>query len=117
MTPPKKIKGVKTPIKPDPRVIAAEAFDGKIIPTGWQKEQLNAGFAIIHDKILVIDPFADNCVVVIGSHNLGYKASYDNDGNLVIIEGNKKLYSRRLRNSRVERIRSLRVALQSKARG
>ena len=26
-----------------------------------------------------------------GSHNLGYKASYDNDENLVIIEGNKKL--------------------------
>ena len=91
VTPPKKQKGVKTPIKQDPRVIGAEAFDGKIIPTGWQKEILKAGFAIIHDKILVIDPFSDNCVVITGSHNLGYKASYDNDENLVIIEGNKKL--------------------------
>jgi phosphatidylserine/phosphatidylglycerophosphate/cardiolipin synthase-like enzyme len=91
MTPPKKVKGVKTPIKQDPRVIGAEAFDGKVIPTGWQKEILNAGFAIIHDKVLVVDPFADDCVVVTGSHNLGHKASYDNDENLVIVEGNKKL--------------------------
>jgi phosphatidylserine/phosphatidylglycerophosphate/cardiolipin synthase-like enzyme len=91
MTPPKKVKGDKTPVKQDPRVIGAEAFDGKVIPEGWQKEILNAGFAIIHDKVLVIDPFADDCVVVTGSHNLGHKASYDNDENLVIIEGNKKL--------------------------
>lgn len=89
--PPKKVKGDKTPVKQDPRVIGAEAFDGKIIPEGWQKEILNAGFAIIHDKILVIDPFSDNCVVITGSHNLGHKASFNNDENLVIIEGNKKL--------------------------
>lgn len=91
MTPPKKVKGQKTPVKQDPRVIGAEALDGKVIPDGWMKEILNAGFAIIHDKILVIDPFSDNCVVITGSHNLGYKASYDNDENLVIIEGNKNL--------------------------
>jgi len=90
-TPPKKVKGDKTPVNQDPRVIGAEAFDGKVIPEGWQKELLSAGFAIIHDKILVIDPFSDNCVVITGSHNLGHKASYDNDENLVIIEGNKKL--------------------------
>ena len=29
--------------------------------------------------------------MITGSHNLGYKASYDNDENLVIIEGNKNL--------------------------
>lgn len=91
MTPPPKVKGQKNPVKQDPRVIGAEAFDKGIIPEGWQKEILSAGFAIIHDKILVIDPFSDNCVVVTGSHNLGHKASYDNDENLVIIEGNKKL--------------------------
>jgi len=91
VTPPKKVKGKKNPVRQDPRVIGAEAFDGKIIPKGWQKEILNAGFAIIHDKILVIDPFSDKCVVATGSHNLGHKASYDNDENLVIIEGNKKL--------------------------
>lgn len=39
----------------------------------------------------MIDPFSDKCVVVTGSHNLGHKASFDNDENLAIIEGNKKL--------------------------
>ena len=91
MTPPKKVKGDKTPVKEDFRVFGAEAFDGKIIPPNWQKELLNAGFAIIHDKVMVIDPFSDNCVVITGSHNLGHKASFDNDENLVIVKGNKKL--------------------------
>ncbi len=49
------------------------------------------GFAIIHDKVMVIDPFADDCVVITGSHNLGYTASYNNDENLLIIQGNRKL--------------------------
>ena len=91
MSPPKKVKGVKTPVKQDPRVIGAEALDGKLIPSGWMREILKAGFAIIHDKIVVIDPFSDDCVVITGSHNLGHKASYDNDENLAIIHGNKKL--------------------------
>lgn len=91
-SPPKKQKGVKNPpAKQDPRVISAKALDSKTIPAGWQKELLNAGFAITHDKIVVIDPFADDCVVVTGSHNLGYQASYNNDENLLMIEGNKKL--------------------------
>ncbi len=90
-SPPKKQKGVKSPAAPqDARVISANALD-KTVPEGWQKELLKAGFAITHDKIVVIDPFADDCVVVTGSHNLGYQASYNNDENLVMIEGNKKL--------------------------
>ena len=88
-TPPKRDKGV--PIKEDYRVGSADAFTGTNIPLGWQKEILSAGFAIIHDKIMVIDPFSKDCTVIMGSHNLGYKASYDNDENLTIIKGNKKL--------------------------
>jgi len=45
----------------------------------------------VHDKILVIDPFSDKCVVVTGSHNLGFKASYNNDENLVIVRGHRAL--------------------------
>jgi len=90
-SPPKKQKGVKSQAAPqDARVISANALD-KTVPGGWQQELLKAGFAITHDKIVVIDPFADDCVVVTGSHNLGYQASYNNDENLVMIEGNKKL--------------------------
>lgn len=91
ITPPKKVKGEKNTIKQDYRVFGAEAFDNKIIPANWQKEILNAGFAIIHDKIMVIDPFSEDCIVITGSHNLGHKASFDNDENLVIVKGNKKL--------------------------
>jgi phosphatidylserine/phosphatidylglycerophosphate/cardiolipin synthase-like enzyme len=97
-SPPKKQKAVKgqpkpkkVPVKQDPRVIAAAAVTGADAPDGWLPELLKAGFAITHDKIVVIDPFADDCVVVTGSHNLGYQASYNNDENMVMIEGNKKL--------------------------
>ena len=47
--------------------------------------------AIIHDKIVVVDPFSSNCAVITGSHNLGYRASYNNDENLLIITGNRAL--------------------------
>ncbi len=57
----------------------------------WEAELNQAGHAVIHDKIVVIDPFSDNCVVVTGSHNLGYKASYNNDENLAIIRGHRAL--------------------------
>jgi phosphatidylserine/phosphatidylglycerophosphate/cardiolipin synthase-like enzyme len=36
-------------------------------------ELLSAGHAIIHDKIIVVDPLdKDGCAVITGSHNLGY---------------------------------------------
>jgi phosphatidylserine/phosphatidylglycerophosphate/cardiolipin synthase-like enzyme len=61
----------------------------------WKKELLKAGpgaHAIIHDKIVVIDPLSKNdCVVITGSHNQGYKASYANDENLLILRGNQPL--------------------------
>jgi phosphatidylserine/phosphatidylglycerophosphate/cardiolipin synthase-like enzyme len=57
----------------------------------FEAEILKLGTAIVHDKIVVIDPLSDDCVVATGSHNLGYKASYENDENLLIIRGNKAL--------------------------
>ena len=57
----------------------------------WEKELFKLGHAVIHDKIIVIDPFSPDCVVVTGSHNLGYKASYQNDENLVIVRGHQRL--------------------------
>jgi len=59
----------------------------------WQRELLKSSpqaHAIIHDKIVVIDPLGDS-VVVTGSHNLGYTASYANDENLLLIRGNQQL--------------------------
>jgi phosphatidylserine/phosphatidylglycerophosphate/cardiolipin synthase-like enzyme len=62
-------------------------------PTGnLRPELLSAGHAIIHDKVIVIDPLDPvACTVITGSHNLGYKASYQNDENLLIIRGNQPL--------------------------
>lgn len=48
------------------------------------------GFAIIHSKVVVIDPFT-NPVVITGSHNFSASASGKNDENFVIIRGNEKL--------------------------
>ncbi|MEW6103089.1 MAG: phospholipase D-like domain-containing protein [bacterium] len=57
----------------------------------WEKELLKLGHAAIHDKVLVVDPFLEDCAVVTGSHNLGFKASYANDENLVIIRRNQQV--------------------------
>jgi phosphatidylserine/phosphatidylglycerophosphate/cardiolipin synthase-like enzyme len=55
-------------------------------------EKLTLGRAIIHDKILVIDPLdPEHCVVAFGSHNMGYKASYSNDENLTLVRGHRAL--------------------------
>ncbi len=49
------------------------------------------GWAIIHSKVVLIDPFGDNPILITGSHNLGPKASRKNDENMVIIYRDKKL--------------------------
>ncbi len=72
-------------------VVQADALYKGDLVGDFQPELKSAGFAIIHDKIVVIDPLSDDCVVVTGSHNLGLKASYENDENLVIVRGNRKL--------------------------
>ena len=56
------------------------------------KEMLgNHLMAIVHSKVIVIDPFSDQCAVITGSHNFSVSASEKNDENLVIVRGNKKL--------------------------
>jgi hypothetical protein len=57
----------------------------------WEKELLGASMVNIHSKVIVLDPFGENPVVMTGSHNLGFKASNANDDNLVIIAGNAPL--------------------------
>jgi hypothetical protein len=47
--------------------------------------------AIVHSKVIVIDPFSDQCAVITGSHNFSVSASEKNDENLVIVRGNQKL--------------------------
>jgi phosphatidylserine/phosphatidylglycerophosphate/cardiolipin synthase-like enzyme len=73
----------------DYRVISAGGVQD---PIGvWEKELNKVGFAVTHSKFVVIDPFSDGCVVVTGSHNLGFQASYNNDENMAIIKGHRAI--------------------------
>jgi phosphatidylserine/phosphatidylglycerophosphate/cardiolipin synthase-like enzyme len=49
------------------------------------------GHAIIHSKVVVIDPFSADPVVITGSHNFSSSASSKNDENFIIIRGDREL--------------------------
>lgn len=75
-------------------IVRASRIDDSRIMGDFGAEQLRAKGAvgaIIHDKIAVIDPMSSNCHVILGSHNLGFKASYSNDENMVIVSGDRAL--------------------------
>jgi PLD-like domain len=87
---------------PNERLDGASTFDvvqpeGKANPTAhWAAEttrgQFGAiGHAIIHSKVLVVDPLSDAPTVVTGSHNFSISASEDNDENFIVVRGDKKL--------------------------
>ncbi len=71
------------------RVTGVAAIPGSF--SYFEEELLKLGFSTIHDKLLVIDPFSDDCIVITGSHNLGYAASYKNDENMLIIKKDKAI--------------------------
>lgn len=54
----------------------------------WKEEIYKYGHAVIHDKTIVVDPFGRDCAVITGSHNLGFRASSNNDENMLIIRRN-----------------------------
>ncbi|MBW4519873.1 MAG: hypothetical protein KME16_09270 [Scytolyngbya sp. HA4215-MV1] len=49
------------------------------------------GHAIIHSKVVVIDPFSADPVVITGSHNFSISASSKNDENFLIVRGDREL--------------------------
>ncbi len=49
------------------------------------------GHAIIHSKVVVLDPFSSDPTVITGSHNFSISASGKNDENFVIVKGNRAL--------------------------
>ena len=70
-------------------VVAAAAIGDQF--SYWESELLSAGHAIIHSKVVVVDPFTTNCKVFTGSHNHGYRASAFNDENLLCVKGEAQL--------------------------
>jgi len=57
----------------------------------FPQEHPGIGHAITHAKMIVIDPFSDDCKVITGSHNFSKSASERNDENFVVIHGNRAL--------------------------
>jgi len=58
-------------------------------PTEWFRRELKklpGTFAMVHSKVVLVDPFTEHPVLLTGSHNLGPKASGINDENLLIIK-------------------------------
>jgi phosphatidylserine/phosphatidylglycerophosphate/cardiolipin synthase-like enzyme len=51
----------------------------------------NIGYAIVHSKVLVIDPLSTKPTVIAGSHNFSTNASTKNDENFVIVRGQRAL--------------------------
>ena len=75
-------------------IVRASKIDDRKALGDFGYEQLTAKGAIgaiIHDKLVVIDPRSDNCHVILGSHNLGFKASYSNDENMLVVSGDRAL--------------------------
>ena len=75
-------------------IVRAARIDDRQMLGDFGAEQLTARGAIgaiIHDKVVVIDPLSPDCTVILGSHNLGFKASYCNDENMVIVTGHSAL--------------------------
>jgi phosphatidylserine/phosphatidylglycerophosphate/cardiolipin synthase-like enzyme len=93
------VKGEKNPPTPytynqgKMHIVRAANLNANDLIGDFQKELLKTpgGHAIIHDKIVVVDPFSENGAVIFGSHNQGFKASYGNDENLLIIQNNPGL--------------------------
>jgi phosphatidylserine/phosphatidylglycerophosphate/cardiolipin synthase-like enzyme len=88
---------------PSPNVDGTRTFDvvqpeGRKHPTAWWAAETThsqflsgIGHAIIHSKVLLVDPFGKNPTVVTGSHNFSKAASQENDENFIVIRGDREL--------------------------
>jgi phosphatidylserine/phosphatidylglycerophosphate/cardiolipin synthase-like enzyme len=76
-------KGKQLPPKPLSAILPAALKS----PGNWFASEFTYNMVMIHSKVVVVDPFGKDPVVMTGSHNLGPKASGKNDDNLVIIHG------------------------------
>lgn len=65
-----------------------EVTRGQFIPFNGRP---GIGHAITHTKMIVIDPFTDNCKVITGSHNFSKSASIENDENFIVVQGNRQM--------------------------
>jgi phosphatidylserine/phosphatidylglycerophosphate/cardiolipin synthase-like enzyme len=88
---------------PSPNVDGTRVFDvvqpeGRKHATAWWAAETThsqflsgIGHAIIHSKVLIVDPFGTDPTVVTGSHNFSNAASQSNDENFIVIRGDRAL--------------------------
>ena len=82
-------RGDTAPLRASQEVLVPAAIKEKF--ANWVPELKQESVAMVHSKVIVLDPFGKHPVVMTGSHNMGPKASAKNDDNLVIIENNPSL--------------------------
>lgn len=61
---------------------------------GWLKERLtglNVNVRYIHNKFMLIDPLGNDPIVIAGSANFSAASTTDNDENMVIVRGDKRV--------------------------
>lgn len=71
--------------KADYEVVLPAAIDEATRFFRRELKKLPRTFAMVHSKVVLVDPFGKHPVLLTGSHNLGPKASGKNDENLLII--------------------------------
>lgn len=71
---------------------------GSLIKTneidGWVKEKLsglNVNVRYVHNKFMLIDPLGNDPIVIAGSANFSDASTKDNDENMVVVRGNKRV--------------------------
>src|SRR5262249_62264664 len=78
-------------------VVLPAAIDQQF--TFWRQEllKLPTAHAMVHSKVVVLDPYGQHPVVMTGSHNMRPKASGVNDENFLIIGAGGELPSQHAR--------------------
>jgi len=73
--------------KADFEVVLPAAIDEATEFFRRELKKLPKAFAMVHSKVVLVDPFGKDPILLTGSHNLGPKASGTNDENLLIVRG------------------------------
>jgi phosphatidylserine/phosphatidylglycerophosphate/cardiolipin synthase-like enzyme len=61
---------------------------------GWVKEKLsglNKNVNFVHNKFMLVDPLTEDPIVIAGSANFSDASTTDNDENMIIVRGNKRI--------------------------
>lgn len=61
---------------------------------GWVKERLsglNRNVAYVHNKFMLVDPLGNDPIVIAGSANFSEASTKDNDENMLVTRGNKRV--------------------------